>query len=145
MIARINETLRLGHVLNIFPNSARPDLAADYWLAIEVAAFVGLEHFNRRHFPFDDTLKERIRDCDLHLTAEFRDTQFSPIRAGRHMQEVFFAPSDDQIRPSTILGPLTSSVSNIVGTLGGFTGAASSGITEQDRATPVVGLQHRHG
>jgi hypothetical protein len=128
----VNETtIRLGKLLGLLPTSIGNEVASSGWLSIEIAAFLAVIDFNKRASVFSDSIYELTRDCNLFLTMDFRDSALSPIVAGKQWQEAFlFSNVQDRMRPRpmAVVGPLRSSVSDIVSTLGATRGGGSGGI-----------------
>lgn len=144
------KSIRLGHVLTFQPLSVVPD-ASDaagnheqttstefqppVLVSIAMANFLGVEDFNRRHFPFHPELAERVQDCDLYFSVQNGDTQGSPLVAGRLLVDAVWgsmgqsqsqAGQEQQppIQPTFIVGATLSDVVPIVSTLGAVAGSA---------------------
>jgi hypothetical protein len=119
---QVNEkTIRLGKLLALLPISKYGQIAAPFWLSIDVAAFLAVIDFNRRSSAFSNSISELTQDCDLFLTMDFRDPQFNAIIAGRECQEAFLYSKEptNKKRPFAVVGPVRSEVSALVATLGG--------------------------
>lgn len=106
------------------PAPTRPFLSP-VLVSVAMSHFLGVEHFNRRYFPFQPQLAERIKDCDFYFSVENHDTQASPLRAGTLMSRAIWGAQQQQ--PTLVVGPTTSDVTPILATLGAVAGSAENG------------------
>jgi hypothetical protein len=132
----VNETtIRIGKLLGLYPTSVDDHVTLPQFLSIEVGSFLAVIDFNRRASAFSDSLSELTQDCNFFLTMEFRDSDLSPIVAGKEWQEAFLMTNEqEQTRPMAIVGPLRSEVSTIVSTLGGV--VTTKNVVEGEETLP---------
>ena len=78
------------------------------------------EHFNSRSNDVIPDLSERLDGCDLYLTMEYRDTQYSRFEGARHVSEMLQRWPRNTVRepfPSALVGAGRSDVSETVSSL----------------------------
>ena len=128
-VIRISETLRQCHLTTLLPltstvvdehgNQTRTPISFRVYL--EAASYLALKHFNDRNPQVLPKLNNLLLDCDVQLTVEMRDTQFSPIEAARQLQDIYLHPnhSIEKPQPFALLGAARSAVSQTVAILSG--------------------------
>jgi Receptor family ligand binding region/7 transmembrane sweet-taste receptor of 3 GCPR len=128
-VIRISENLRQCHLTTLLPlsstvvdeqgNHSRTPISFRVYL--EAASYLALKHFNDRDPRVLPKLNDLLLDCDVQLTVDMRDTQFSPIEAARQLQNIYLH-SDHSIEvplPFALLGAARSAVSQTVAILSG--------------------------
>ena len=128
-VIRISENLRQCHLTTLLPlsltgvdeqgNQTRTPFS--YRVYIEAASYLALKHFNDRNPKVLPKLKDHLIGCNIQLTMEMRDTQFSPIEAARQLQDIYLHPSHsiELPLPFALLGAARSAVSQTVAILSG--------------------------
>ena len=128
-VIRISENLRQCHLMTLLPlsstvvdeqgNQTRTPIS--FRVYIEAASYLALKHFNDRDPKVIPKLNDHLIDCDVQLTVEMRDTQFSPIEAARQLQDVYLHMnhSKEDPLPFALLGAARSAVSQTVAILSG--------------------------
>jgi len=123
-VIRVNDTHRECHLASILPSSEvtgnnirRP---IDFRVYYEAAGFLALKHFNERNPRVLPHLPERLKDCNIQLSMEMRDTRFSPIYAAQQLQEILQREhSADTPDPISLIGAARSAVSQTLSILAG--------------------------
>ena len=157
-LVKVNDTYILAHLVSIMPTTTtvtavggpsdeddNPDnfrriLLSPIWLEVQVGYYLAMLEFNDRRSLIVEDLQERLQNCSVYLTMEFRDNQFSPTKAGYEFYQVTSKRKYDNIRlqhgddvngtgvgigvgtapiPAAILGPVRSVSSEVVAILGG--------------------------
>jgi gamma-aminobutyric acid type B receptor len=97
-------------------------LQPDFGLYTEAAGLLAILDFNNRNGSIVPNLTTRLQDCNVRLTMEFQDTQFSPIEASRVLtQEVLLREhSLTSPQPISMIGATRSAVSAPLAVLGGI-------------------------
>ena len=123
---------------------------ADTYLNWALGPFLAMVHFNQRHGSNVPGLAERLQGCDLKLTMDVFDTQFSSAQAVQDMYEQFFvrnASSFQQPVPGGIIGDISSEVSKTMTILSGLfgipqlSGASTSGSFDDGAANAPTFLR----
>jgi len=114
-------TYRLCHLTSMLPSTYDgTNLQPDFGLYSEGAGLLAMIDFNNRDESIVPDLA-RIRDCNIRLTMEFQDTQFSPIEACRALtQDVL--PRNHSLEtpiPISMIGATRSAVTGTLAILGG--------------------------
>ena len=145
-LVKVNDTYILAHLVSIMPTTVTvgpPDdpesriLLSPIWLEVQVGYYLAMLDFNDRRSSIVQDLQQRLQDCPVYLTMEFRDNQFSPTKAGSELYHVAAKRKYDNIRnhggrndangtgtgtapiPAAVLGPVRSVSSEVVAILGG--------------------------
>ena len=115
-VVRVNETLRLAHVLTINPTVSFGHLG----LSAEVASFLAIQHLNERSGTVLPHLPERLKDCDLRFTATLYDSQAQPTPAVQKLLSAIpVLPSLEKPYPMGIIGTAYSIPSESLAIIGG--------------------------
>lgn len=118
-----NTTFRLCHLTSMLPSTNDgKSLQPDFGLYTEAAGLLAILDFNNRNGSIVPNLTTRLQDCNVRLTMEFQDTQFSPIEASRVLtQEVLLREhSLTSPQPISMIGATRSAVSAPLAVLGGI-------------------------
>ena len=146
-VIRVNNTHRQCHLASILPlseeaadNTRRP---IDFRVYYEAAGYLALKHFNERDPRVLPHLPERIKDCDIHLSIELRDTRFSPIYAAQQLQEILQREhSAATPAPISLVGAARSAVSQTLSILAGVyelpqvSASSTSGALDNKASSP---------
>ena len=123
-VIRVNDTHRECHLASILPYSEEADNGSrqpiDFRVYYEAAGYLAMKHFNERDPRVLPHLPERLKDCNVQLSMEMRDTRFSPIYAARQLQEILrrqHSPSTPW--PIALVGAARSAVSQTLSILAG--------------------------
>lgn len=115
-------THRLCHLASMLPSTYDgTNLQPDFGLFTEAAGLLAMIDFNARNDAIVPDLA-RIKDCDVRLTMEFQDTQFSPIEASRVLTQDLLLRSHslETPRPVSMVGATRSAVTGPLAVLGGI-------------------------
>jgi hypothetical protein len=116
-------TYRLCHLASMLPSTYDgKNLQADFGLITEAAGMLAMIDFNIRSDAIVPDLLARIKDCDVRLTMEFQDTQFSPIEASRILTQDILRRSHslETPQPISMVGATRSAVTGPLAVLGGI-------------------------
>jgi hypothetical protein len=117
-------TYRLCHLASMLPSTYDGNnLQADFGLITEAAGMLAMIDFNNRNDAIVPELgTRRIKDCDVRLTMEFQDTQFSPIEACRILTQDILLRSHslETPQPISMVGATRSAVTGPLAVLGGI-------------------------
>jgi hypothetical protein len=123
-IIRVDAFTRRMHLAGLLPVT-RP--ARDAFTPLESRVFyiagghLALKHFNERSNDVIPDLSERLQGCDIQLTIEYRDTQYSRIVGAGHLSDILQKWPRNTLEdpfPSAIVGAGRSDVSETISTLG---------------------------
>lgn len=124
----VNGTLRQCHILSLLPLSSTATdehgqeirTISSYRVYLEAASYLAMKHFNDRDPTVLPGLPDLLQDCDVQLTVDLRDTQFSPIEAARNLQD---AQNSHKLSgtplPTALFGDARSTVSQTIAILAG--------------------------
>mmetsp|Transcript_49722 Transcript_49722/g.120531 ORF Transcript_49722/g.120531 Transcript_49722/m.120531 type:complete len:870 (+) Transcript_49722:265-2874(+) len=120
-------TGRRMHLAGLLPVT-RPERGAFTPLESRVfyilGGFMAMDHFNKRSNAVIPNLSELIGDeCDIQLSIEYFDTQYSKSKAAEHTQRIlqqFPETSVEAPFPAAIVGAGRSDVSETINTLSGI-------------------------
>jgi hypothetical protein len=139
VVVRVNATSRHGRLVSFLTESStsgsgaqsQRTLTNDYWISLEVATYLAVQDFNERQSLLVPTLKERLSSCDLSLSIQMRDTEFSPIYAvSQYQKAVLEAPSTQTM---AIVGSIRSTITSSLATISGTQGIPQiSGLATSD-------------
>lgn len=118
-VIRVNETLRLGHVLSIIPSLVLGRVG----LSIEVASFLAVKHFNERSGEVLPDLPDLLEDCDIRLTYKPLNSEAQPLPSVRKLLEN--SPPNPSLQspyPMAVLGSGYSIPSKSLAIIGGMRG-----------------------
>lgn len=125
-VLRVNANTRRLHLASLLPVT-RPERGAFkplesrfYYIA---GGYLAMQHFNQRSNLIVPDLSERLQECDLQMTMEYRDTQFNRVGGARVLNEILERwpqNSLDNPFPSAIVGCGRSDTSETVSTLSGM-------------------------
>ena len=116
-------TFRLCHLTSMLPSTNDgTNLQPDFGLYTEGAGLLAMIDFNNRDESIVPNLKARLKDCDVRLTMEFQDTQFSPIEASRVLTQDILTREHSLTnpRPISMIGATRSAVTAPLAVLGGI-------------------------
>lgn len=116
-------TLRLCHLTSMLPTTSDgTSLQADFGLFTEAAGMLAMIDFNSRNDAIVPALKRIRNDCNVRLTMEFQDTQFSPIEASRVLTQDLLRREHSLVspRPISMVGATRSAVTGPLAVLGGI-------------------------
>ena len=106
---------RLAHILSIMPSTQVTDgvkSPATTNIYIEAAGFLAMHHFNTRSDQVLPFLTDRLKNCNVYLTMDMKDSSFSAIQASHHLFDAVIRKHSLQYpRPVSILGDFRSSSS----------------------------------
>ena len=127
-------SIRLLHLLQLLPVSEPGSTTpvSDLWLYLTVPGITAMHHFNQRNNSVVKGLSGMLSECNLHLTMDLFDTQFSNLQASRQLMGSLGQSSrllvdrDDNAnktflwqRAGAVVGPGLSEVAQTVATLTG--------------------------
>ena len=131
-----NETIRLLQVESFlpltFPGSGGFTVAGmplrlptfDGFVYWDVAAHLASIHFNQRDSSVLPYLEERLKGCNVRMTLQLRDTQFSPRTSAQQLYPLLL-DRDNTLQepiPGALMGSLDPEVSKTLGVLSGVAG-----------------------
>ena len=131
-----NERIRLLHLASFYPITIpgasgfdeffRPIRKPfnDVFLFWEMGAFLAMIHFNQRAALLPQ-LPQRLQSCDLYMTMEMLDSQFSPIQASRLLYPLLFNQSQQTLEtpiPGGLVGSFVTSIAEPISVLAGVYG-----------------------
>lgn len=117
-----DKTYRLCHLASMLPSTYDgKNLQANFGLITEAAGMLAMIDFNNRNNEIVPDLA-RIKDCNVRLTMEFQDTQFSPIEASRILTQDILLRSHslETPQPISMVGATRSAVTGPLAVLGGI-------------------------
>lgn len=123
-VVALNDTHRQCHLASILPSSEevadggrRP---IDFRVYYEAAGYLAMRHFNERNPRVLSHLPERLKECNIQLSMELRDSRFSPIYAAQHLQDILQQTHSAQTpAPISLVGAARSAVSQTLSILAG--------------------------
>jgi hypothetical protein len=125
-IIRVDASKRRMHLAGLLPitrpteGTFTPLESRVYYIA---GGHLALKHFNERSNDVIPDLSERLRGCDIELTIEYRDTQYSRIVGAGHLSDILQKWPRNTLEdpfPSAIVGAGRSDVSETISTLSGM-------------------------
>jgi hypothetical protein len=125
-IIRVDASTRRMHLAGLLPvtrpaqNAFTPLESRVYYIA---GGHLALKHFNERSNDVIPDLSERLQGCDIELTIEYRDTQYSRIVGAGHLSDILQKWPRNTMEdpfPSAIVGAGRSDVSETISTLSGM-------------------------
>lgn len=111
-VVLVNETMRLCQLTSLYPITFyHPQLNRTKiiggGLVREASILIAMKHFNDRNPVVVPGLDERLKDCNVYLTADFRDSQFSSIEAsGQLLQAINVKHSLSSPAPMSLIGAI---------------------------------------
>jgi hypothetical protein len=125
-IIRVDASTRRMHLAGLLPvtrpakNAFTPLESRVYYIA---GGHLAVKHFNERSNDVIPDLSERLQGCDIELTIEYRDTQYSRIVGAGHLSDILQKWPRNTLEdpfPSAIVGAGRSDVSETISTLSGM-------------------------
>ena len=145
-VIRLNATTRLLHFPMVLPFSREIEdgsfEAIGYDLYTAVGSFLAVKHVNERSSALLPNLPELFRDCDIQLSTEIFDSQYSPVLGSRYIAALLDRKnhSVEAPYPAAIIGGLFSTEAKPAAVLTGIYGvpfisgsATSSELENRDK------------
>ena len=125
-VLRVDDDTRRMHLASLLPvtrpqrGAFKPLESRFYYIA---GGYLAMQHFNERSNLIISDLSDRLQDCDLQMSIEYRDTQFNRVGGARVLNEVLARWPNNTLQdpfPSAIVGSGRSDTSETVSTLSGM-------------------------
>ena len=128
--------------------SRKRQLADSLWIENGVATYLAMLDFNQRRSLLVPDLAELIpNDCDVYMTMDFYDTQFTPSVAGYEMYQMASTASSSRSAtpvpplPTAVSGSTRSAVSEVISILGGSFYPSIPSISSQSTSRHLDNIQ----
>jgi hypothetical protein len=123
-VVSLNSTHRQCHLASILPTTEEEADGTrsliDFRVYYEFGGYLAKKHFNERNPRVLSHLPERLKDCNIQLSMEMRDSRFSPIYAAQHLLDILQQTHSAQTpAPIALVGAARSAVSQTLSILAG--------------------------
>jgi hypothetical protein len=116
-------TIHLGHLLSLLVIS-EPDPHGGKGLRqirkgtldVEIAAFLGMHHFNQRSGAVISNLPKRLKNCNIFFTMDLRDSQGTPRQSSRQLLDAVNGNQNNAGSNTTAISSHNAFPTGIVGT-----------------------------
>ncbi|KAI2510939.1 G-protein coupled GABA receptor [Fragilaria crotonensis] len=127
-VIRLNATTRLIHIPIVVPFSYELDdgsFEVDGWdLSPTIGYYLAVKHFNDRNPAILDSLPALFQGCDIQISTEIYDSQYSPVVGSRYIAELLQRKNHslETPYPAAIVGGAYSSEAKTAAVLTGVYG-----------------------